>query len=344
MSKKLKVAAAGTGYFSQFHYEAWSRCPEVEMVGIVDLNIEAAAKVANEFGCKAFSDVAEMLDKVRPDLFDIITPPQTHLPLINLAADRGIDVVCQKPFCGDIETARAASKLASDSDITIAVHENFRFQPWYNQIKQELNSGRLGEVYQATFRLRPGDGQGPEAYLDRQPYFQKMERFLVHETAIHYIDVFRYLLGEVDWVWAELTKLNPVISGEDSCVILMGMAEGSRGLLDGNRLSDHAAANLRRTMGEMTIEGENGVLSLNGDGEITFRKHGATTVENIQYHWNDNGFGGDCVYLLTRHVVDHFTAGGCLMNSAEDYLKNLEIEEAVYASASDGNRKTLNSR
>ena len=49
-----------------------------------------------------------------------------------------------------------------------------------------------------AFRLRPGDGQGPRAYLDRQPYFQTMPRLLVVETAIHWIDTFRFLMGEVD--------------------------------------------------------------------------------------------------------------------------------------------------
>ncbi|MEZ5740638.1 MAG: hypothetical protein R3E68_15060 [Burkholderiaceae bacterium] len=45
--------------------------------------------------------------------------------------------------------------------------------------------------------MRLGDGQGPEAHLSRQPYFQQMPRFLVHETAIHFIDSFRFPLGEV---------------------------------------------------------------------------------------------------------------------------------------------------
>ena len=84
-----------------------------------------------------------------------------------------------------------------------------------------LQARALGEVYQITFRLRPGDGQGPEAYLERQPYFQTMERFLVHETAIHFIDVFRFLLGEEpSTVYASLRRLNPAIKGEDAGLML----------------------------------------------------------------------------------------------------------------------------
>ena len=54
--------------------------------------------------------------------------------------------------------------------------------------------------------MRPGDGQGKDAYFNRQPYFQKMERFLIHETAIHLIDVYRYLFGDIKSVFASLSR------------------------------------------------------------------------------------------------------------------------------------------
>ena len=47
-----------------------------------------------------------------------------------------------------------------------------------------------------------------------------------------------------------------------------------RGTFDGNRLSDHIAKDRRLTIGEMLIEGSNGSLRLNGDGELFKRKFG----------------------------------------------------------------------
>ena len=204
MSGAMKVAVVGTGYFSQFHYDAWSRCDDVQLVGVADFNLEAAQKITGRFGGAAFTDAEHMLDQVKPDLLDIITPPPTHLQMIKLAAERGINVICQKPFCGGLEAAGEAVQVADAAGIDVTVHENFRFQPWYAAIKQQLHNDLLGKLYRATFRLRPGDGQGPEAYLERQPYFQQMERFLIHETAIHQLDVFRYLFGEVKALWADL--------------------------------------------------------------------------------------------------------------------------------------------
>ncbi|MEM7426796.1 MAG: Gfo/Idh/MocA family oxidoreductase, partial [Pseudomonadota bacterium] len=252
---KPRVAVVGTGYFSQFHYDGWSRLP-VELAGCCSLDADAARNVAEQHDIPGvYSDFEEMLHQTRPDLVDIVSPPPTHAGFVRAAISRGLPVICQKPFCLDLNEARDVAADAESAAVSCVVHENFRFQPWHMEIKRLLDAGRIGEIYQISFRLRPGDGQGPEAYLSRQPYFQKMPRFLVHETAIHLIDVFRYLMGEVSHVNAELRRLNPAITGEDAGLIIFGFDSGARGLFDGNRLADHVAENRRLTMGDMLIEG-----------------------------------------------------------------------------------------
>jgi predicted dehydrogenase len=216
--------------------------------------------------------------------------------------------------------------------VPVVVHENFRFQPWHREAKRLIDAGALGTVFQASFRLRPGDGQGPRAYLDRQPYFQTMERFLVHETAIHFVDVFRFLLGEASGVFARLRRLNPAIRGEDSGVILFDFAGGARALFDGNRLADHAARDRRLTMGEMWIEGERGTLRLDGDGRLFARRHGENDEAPAPFAWDRVGFAGDYVGALQRHVVRHLRDGAPLENAAGDYLANLRLEAAIYES------------
>ncbi len=337
--QKLRVAVAGAGYFSQFHYEAWNRLGNVKLVGLSALE---GAKAAAQRWCvpAAFEDTGEMLDAVEPDLLDIITPPSSHLEQVRLAAERGIAVICQKPLAANLAEAEAIVETAEAADVLLVVHENFRFMPWFREAKRLLVAGRLGHVHGVSFRLRPGDGQGDRAYLDRQPYFQKMGRFLIHETGIHFVDCFRYLLGEVTAVTARLRRINPVIAGEDAGLVLFEFASGASGVFDGNRLNDHEAENCRLTMGEMHLEGAGGVLRLDGDGRLFFKPHG----EGEQRHPYDlpqAGFGGDCVYALQRHVVEHLTRGTSVMNRGRDYLANLRIEDAIYRSHETGQRVVL---
>ena len=204
-----------------------------------------------------------------------------------------------------------------------------------------IKSGQLGDVHQMTFRLRPGDGQGRDAYLDRQPYFQKMKRFMVHETGVLYIDTFRYLFGNPIAVYADLRQINPVIAGEDAGLILFDHPGGVRTVLDGNRNIDHSAGNLRRTMGEALVEGTKGALTLTGDGAVHFRAFGC--VENTMLLAADTheGFGGDCVHAFHQHAVEGFFKGGVLETLAQEYLTVIEIEEAVYASAQKGCKVSL---
>jgi len=341
MTGRLRIAVLGAGYFSQFHYRAWSRLP-VDLVGICDRDRTRAATIAAGFPDARIYDTLEaMLTAERPDLLDIVTPPATHLAAIRVAAARGVDAICQKPFCGGLEGAEKAADIARKAGITLIVHENFRFQPWYEAIRNVLASGELGRVYGATFRLRPGDGQGRDAYLDRQPYFREMPRFMVHETGVHYVDVFRYLFGEVTAVTARLRRINPVIAGEDAGIVVLDMANGASAVLDANRLADHPATNRRRTLGEMTVEAEGGVLRLTGDGAVLLRRHGQNEETPLQFDWNDIDFGGDCVYRTQRAALAALTAGTRPVNTAEDYLVNLRIEEAIYASDREGRRITL---
>jgi predicted dehydrogenase len=333
---RLRVASIGAGYFSQFHHDAWSRMADVELVAVCDQDAVNAADFAQRYGAaKSYTDAAAMLDAEKPDLLDIVTPPASHLDLIRLAAERRIDTICQKAFCRNLAEARAAADLAETAGIRLVVHENFRFQPWYAVIKDRVDRGELGEIYQIAFRLRPGDGQGPRAYLDRQPYFQTMQRFLVHETAIHFIDTFRFLLGEYKSVFADLRRLNPAIAGEDSGLLIFEHTSGARSVFDGNRLVDHAAENRRLTMGEMLIEGSRGVLRLDGNGRLYQRALGESIERDVAYDWIKGPVSGDSVMRLQRHVVDAIRGSGALVNTARDYLRCLEIEEAVYRSASE---------
>ena len=338
-ARKLRVAVAGTGYFSRFHYDAWARIGEIELIACADRDMAKAQEMAMRHVIPhVFDDVVTMLDATSPDVLDIVTPPATHLDTIKLAAARGISIICQKAFCRSLAEARAAVQIAKAAGITAIVHENFRFQPWHREAKRLIEAGRIGAPYQVTFLLRPGDGQGPQAYLDRQPYFQHMPRFLVHETAIHFIDTFRYLMGDVRAVYADLRRINPAIAGEDAGTILFEFASGARGAFDGNRLADHRAANRRLTMGEMLIEGSAGTLRLDGDGGLFMRAHGSNDEAVVSYAWENTGFAGDCVYRLQSSAVAALLGRHAPENTAEDYLANLVIEKAVYQSATERRR------
>jgi predicted dehydrogenase len=332
---KLRVLGVGAGYFSQFQYLGWQHIEEVACVGIVNRDSVKAQALADRFGIGAvFGDLGAALEALQPDLVDVITPPETHRAMVSRCVALGVPVICQKPFGRDYADALAITAIAEGAGVPLVIHENIRWQPWYRETRRLIDAGQLGTLHSVAFRLRPGDGQGARAYLDRQPYFQQMPQFLVKETAIHWIDTFRFLAGEVKTVYASLRRLNPVIAGEDAGIIVFEFEPGATGLFDGNRLNDHVASNPRRTMGEAWIEGSAGVLRLDGEARLWWKPHQGDEVEHRYDRGPDDTFGGGACEWLQRHVVAHFTSGSALENRARDYLVNLRVQEAVYHSAS----------
>jgi predicted dehydrogenase len=227
----LKVVGIGAGYFSDYHYDAWQRIGCVDLVAICDLDLTRADATAKRHGIPlVFDQFSAMLDETKPDIIDIITPPESHKELLSIALAANAAIICQKPLAPTLADARRMVAMAEAKDRHFFVHENFRFQPWYVEIKALLDRHVIGTPYSVSFRLRPGDGRGPNAYLSRQPYFQQMERFLVHETGVHFVDTYRYLFGEVKRVYADLHRLNPHICGEDAGIILFEFEQAGRGL------------------------------------------------------------------------------------------------------------------
>lgn len=336
-TESLGVVIVGSGYFARFHINAWLRLTEVNLVAVVETDISKHKSLKARLDKQGYADtlitdsLAVALKHNTVNIVDIATPPSSHAGLINEASRLGSPlIICQKPFCDNYNTAKNIASQIQACNSTVVVHENFRFQPWYRAIKSEFAKNTLGTVLQATFRLRPGDGQGPDAYLERQPYFRDMQRFMIHETGVHYIDVFRYLFGEPQALSAELYRLNSAISGEDAGHFVFYYESGLRAHFNGNRLLDHAADNTRLTMGEMLIEGTQGSLALYGNGDLLLRNFGASDWHAIEYTFEDNDFGGDCVYHTQKHIIDHLQRGTALENRMDDYLRNLELEELIY--------------
>jgi D-apiose dehydrogenase len=336
---KDTVAVVGAGYFAPFHLQGWQDAG-AQVVALCDVDSARAVALAARFGIsRCFADVNEMLDAMRPTLVDVVLPPAAQSSVVRAALDRGLPTICQKPFGVDLVQAQAMTALAAQHHTPLVVHENFRFMPWFRECRRLIDAGHFGRLHGISFRLRPGDGQGAAAYLDRQPYFQTMPLLLVRETAVHFVDTFRYLMGEVVAVTARLRRLNPHIAGEDAGLVIFEFDDARTGVFDGNRLNGHVAADPRRTMGEMWLEGEAGVLRLDGDARLWWQPHQGSEREHA-YAIGEGVFAGACT-ALQAHVLDHLRHGSTLENQATDYLSNLHVQAAIYHSHASGQRVAM---
>lgn len=343
MEKILKGVCVGAGYFSRYHLDGWNRIPEVQITALCDPDQKRAEDRMQEFGiARRYSDYRGMIEREKPDFVDVITPPSTHLQICRHAAECHIAIICQKPLAPTLAASKALVESTRQHGVRFMVHDNWRWQPWYREIKKIIETGTLGRVSLANFQMRMGDGWGSDAYLDRQPYFRDYPQLLIYETGVHFIDTFRFLFGEVEKVYAHLVRLNPVIKGEDAGQILFVFKSGVAAILDANRYNENeTGVNLyacppRTTFGILRLDGLAGHLIMDSCGDLTIKKLGQPSYHHAYPH-EEMGFAGDSCFAAQRHFVDSLLKGTEFETNGRDYLKTLAIVDACYRSAETGN-------
>ena len=329
----------GAGYFSDFHLDAWRRMPHATIVAICDTDPRKASAAATKYGIDdVYTDVNEALQRTDIDFIDIATGPGGRDSLVESVLPRGLPIICQKPLANEHATARRMLDAAESSGAVFMVHDNFRFQPWYREIKRLLDGGVVGrKLHSITMRTRMGDGWGNDAYQNRQPYFRTMPRLLIHETGVHLIDVFRYLGGEIEKVWADLEQLNEVIAGEDAGFVHLTFESGATAVWDANRFNESHDAEPRYTFGQMWVEADGGSITLSPDGALTVHPLGETPRPHRYVHSRE-GFAGDCVLACQQHFMDVIDGNAVCETSPRQYRETLRVVEAIYESARRGCR------
>ena len=144
MAKIKKAAIVGCGSISQIHAVALKNIEEAQLVAVADIKLERAEKLANEYGAKPYSTLEEMLENERIDVLHICTPHYLHLPMLELAQQKGIAVFTEKPPVISYEQWQKLEKLSCENSIGIC------FQNRYNEatryIEKVLASGKAGKI------------------------------------------------------------------------------------------------------------------------------------------------------------------------------------------------------
>lgn len=336
--KTLKGCIVGAGYFARFQYQSWHDLPGVTIVANCNRTLEKAEAMAEDFGIPASypaEDFEKMLVEQKPDFVDIITPPETHLEFCRIAFRHGVHMICQKPLAPTWEETQELVALTREyPEVRFMVHENWRWQPWYREIKEILQAGTLGRFHSMNFQCRLGDGWGDDAYLERQPFFRDYKRLFIFETGVHFLDTFRYLFGEVSSLYASTAQRNPVIQGEDSAHLICHFHNGGSAVLDADRYgeADSGVENPRYTFGRMRLDGSRGHLRLDESGGIEIQLLGQEARRHV-YEPSREGFAGNCVHATQAHFVKQFLAKAPFESEAEDYLKSVQLVELAYQSA-----------
>jgi predicted dehydrogenase len=158
------------------------------------------------------------------DALDVASPRQTHAALVEAAAAKGIDVLCQKPLTPTLSEAQELVRRIAGKN-RLMVHENWRFRPWYRDLRQWIAQGDLGDILMAQLAtidsglLANTDGRRPA--LERQPFMANESRLMISESLIHHLDVMRYLCGPLHVLAARTAHTLGDVKGETLAMVFL---------------------------------------------------------------------------------------------------------------------------
>ena len=143
----MRIGYAGLGWAARgFHLPAARRVAGAEPVGGFDSSAEQRASWAKETGLPAYESFGELLDRSRPELLVIATPPDSHVDLCLAALDAGLHVLCEKPFVPTPEDADRVLTAAGAAGRQVAVNHEFREKPIFKAVKARIGSQEAGRL------------------------------------------------------------------------------------------------------------------------------------------------------------------------------------------------------
>lgn len=152
--KKVKIAIVGAGNIAQnAHLPVYAQRNDVEIVAIADWNLERAQEAAKKFSIpQAYSSVEEMLEKEGDNIecVDVCVWNRSHAPVSIAAAKAGKAVLCEKPLALNLEHALQMEKEIAECGTLFMIGFVNRYRADVSVVREMVDSGKFGEIYQAT--------------------------------------------------------------------------------------------------------------------------------------------------------------------------------------------------
>jgi predicted dehydrogenase len=108
----MRIAIVGTGFWARYQIPAWQELEGVEIVAAYNRTRSKAEEMAQKFRIsKVYDNVESLLLNEELDCIDIITDVDTHPIFVKMAAESGVNVICQKPMAASFALAQEMTKV-----------------------------------------------------------------------------------------------------------------------------------------------------------------------------------------------------------------------------------------
>ena len=335
-SKKVRVGIVGTG-IGHAHWSGYIKDPDVEVVGIVDIDEKRAKRIAEEWKVpNAFTNHRDLLEMKDLDAVSVCTPNAFHAPIAIEALKARKHVICEKPMAATLAQAEELAIEAKKSDKIFMMAFNNRYRGDTQLLKKYIESGDLGDVYYGkTGWVRRHGAPGAGGWFTTKELSGGGPMI---DLGVHALDLTWWLMGKPKPVEVAGTSFHKLADAEMKRLGAKGTFDVEDGAIAHVRFENGAAIMLEVSWllhiptesFYCSVAGTEGGASVEPDFRIVKDLHGSP-VDLTPKPPNQNGHLGEIL-----HFTDCIKRGVEPMSTAEDGLNVQKMLDAIYRSGAEG--------
>jgi len=288
VSDRIGAAVLGLGV-GRMHAQAYDQLETTDLAAVCDANEERLAPVAEQYGCRAYTDLDELLADKNVQLISVATPHKSHAALAIRCMRAGKHVIVEKPMTVDLAEANEMIAVSRETGMTLATVFQRRYWAAALKTKATIDAGTIGApvlgIAQISFPRS-------KVYYDRDAWRGSWEHEgggVLTNQGIHTVDMFQWFMGgdpvEVVGRWANLT--HPYIDVEDTAAAVLRFKSGALGILSGT-------TSARWSHSSIVVHG-----SLGHSVGVMEEPEGSVAYNHV---WNVPGEEGTVAESLASHV------------------------------------------
>lgn len=334
---RVRLGVVGLGGMGQGHCRAMQSIDEVALAAVCDMHAPTARLVGTSHDVPHFSSPTDLYQSGLCDAVLQAAPHPVRPPLVIAAFEAGLHVLSEKPISECIGTADETIAAAQRMDLAYAVMFQRRTESVFRKARQLVDTGQIGRIHRTNLTCIEYRSQ---AYYDaggwRGTWVGEGGGVLINQ-APHLLDIFVWLAGLPDSVYARTSTRLHSIHVEDTAEALLTYSDGGTGYL--------YCSTAEHGPGEMIeIYGDQGKLCYR-DGRLTLHRFEPSVAEFTASNtdmWAAPkcsrahlrvGKCSDTHATLIRNFARHILGHEELVCPAEEAAQSLELANAIWLSA-----------
>jgi predicted dehydrogenase len=261
MAKRYSAMVVAAGSQGWVHATGYQQTSDVDLVAIVDVDRSAAEALARELDVRdVFDDYHAALQRVRPDIVSVCTPPAFHLDAVKAAVNAGVQAIhCEKPIALSYADVLEMDRLTREAGVQLTFNLQRRFDPVQRFARDQIARDAIGEVISI------------EGYCPNLP-----------DWGTHIIDLASFYLNDApaSWVMGQVdVSTNRYVYGafaETSSATVIKWSNGVNVYVLTGREPQTPSLNLENNLG-LIVQGSEGRIDSRGE-RCVIRRFGEADV------------------------------------------------------------------